>query len=586
MSNNPQSNQRLYTIEDLECVLEQIPYEVRIKDKEGRHIYINQRGMNKIGLQKDEIIGKTDEDITGCSKSDKCEETDKKVFEKKEPVFYEDKYYGNKDEHYRVLKFPIMNKENVKFIGVFSNEYSSNRQINEEIEKLSINNRQNTEEAENKKSIQNILDNLKSIIKCTNINLLLIDKDKKSIVNYQECSNEDKLFDENTQINISYEDLQSIYNEKLDIDIDNKLNSILKDKYLKLDEKARIKVFPLKLMGSTIGLMYIYYKDNKLKHVTLYDGLLQDTSNNISRVIINMKFKDKIQDKIFKFEEQTKNLKDEKEKLEEAIASETIKVNFLENMSHEFRTPINIILMTTKLLLASIQDDKISLDKDKTVEYLKILKQNGHRVLRLVSNILDTTKLDNNYEEVSMNNHNIINVIEDVVLSTAHYIQDKNKTITFDTEEEEVILACNPDAIEKIMLNLISNSLKFTEEDGEIDVDIKVNYEQQRVYVHLRNDGPCISKEYSQKIFDRFVQLDNNLRRGNEGSGIGLYLAKQIVEVHGGKIWLNTEFDDGAEFIFYLPIKTIDNKDVVVNHIKDHSIVDRCKIEFSDVYNV
>ncbi|MCR1823119.1 sensor histidine kinase, partial [Terrisporobacter muris] len=179
-----------------------------------------------------------------------------------------------------------------------------------------------------------------------------------------------------------------------------------------------------------------------------------------------------------------------------------------------------------------------------------------------------------------------INIIEDIVLSTADYIKDINKSITFDTEEEELILACNPDAIEKIILNLISNSLKFTNEDGEIHIDIKVNHNEKKLFVHLKNNGPAISEEDSKKIFDRFVQVDNHLRRSSEGSGIGLYLVKRLIEMHDGEIWLNTDVESGVEFIFYIPIKTINNEDVVVHSIEDHSKIDKCNIEFSDVYSL
>lgn len=149
-----------------------------------------------------------------------------------------------------------------------------------------------------------------------------------------------------------------------------------------------------------------------------------------------------------------------------------------------------------------------------------------------------------------------------------------------------MILACNPDAIEKIILNLISNSLKFTNEDGEIQIDIKVNHNEKKLFVHLKNNGPTISEENSKKIFDRFVQVDNHLRRSSEGSGIGLYLVKRLIEMHDGDIWLNTDVECGVEFIFYIPIKTINNEDKIVHSIDDHSRIDKCNIEFSDVYSL
>lgn len=159
-----------------------------------------------------------------------------------------------------------------------------------------------------------------------------------------------------------------------------------------------------------------------------------------------------------------------------------VKVNFLENMSHEFKTPINIILMISKLLLSSIENNDFNLDREKIINYLKILKQNGYRILRLVNNILDSTKFDNKHDTLEMHNYNIISVVEDIVLSAADYIKNTERSIVFDTEEEEVILACRPSYIEKIMLNLISNSLKFINDNGQIEVDIKVKQEEEKLY--------------------------------------------------------------------------------------------------------
>lgn len=588
MNKESKNNQRLYTIEDLECILEHIPYEVWIKDKEGKLVYINKKGANKIGLDKEDIIGKSNEEIRPKEFCEKCDSTDKIVLEEKRELFYEQEYYSNKDEFYRVYKFPIKDKdENVKFICGFSNEYSYSKKINEELENLFISNMEELEHIEYTKAINKILKNLCSMIKSTSINLFLVDKDEKNLKNYLSC-NKKNIFCKNTHVNIDYSKFSRLYKDKLDINVDNSLNHKFKENYIKNYEicpNSKVKIFPLKFKGKNIGIMYIYYED-EIQYTNAYDGMINDLCSQLSRLIVNIEYRNKLRCRLIKFEEKAKYLQNENEKLEEAIENEIIKVSFLENMSHEFRTPINIILMTAKLLISSIEDNEINLDKEKIIKYLKILRQNGYRVLRLVNNILDTTNIDNKYENLQMTNVNIINIIEDIVLSTADYIKEKNKSIIFDTEEEELILSCNPEAIEKIILNLISNSLKFTDKDGKIKIDIKVNQNEKKLFVHLKNDGPSISEEDSKKIFDRFVQVDNHLRRSSEGSGIGLYLVKRLVEMHDGEIWLNTNVESGVEFIFYIPIKTIDSKEVVNQSIEDYSKIDKCNIEFSDVYSI
>ena len=582
-------SQKLYTIEDLECILEHIPYEVWMKDKDGNYIYVNERGANKWGLKRGDIIGKKDEDIRPKEFCPKCDLTDKIVMESKKEIFYEHEFHGKEEEYYRVYKFPIKNREDeVKLIGGFSNEHKYSKNINEELKNLLINDSDKNEKIEYTQALEKILKNLGNMIKSTSINLFLVDKDGKNLKSYLSC-NKNNLFSQNTNIKIDYETFSKLYNNKLELNINNSLNYEFEKRYTnkyKLYQKGKLKIFPLKIKDNLMGLMYIYYED-KNKCTEAYDGVITDICSQISILIENIEYKNKLRNKLYKSEEKTKHLQYENEKLEEAIGAEIIKVNFLENMSHEFRTPINIILMTSQLLLSSIEDNKIDLSKEKIIKYLKTLKQNGYRILRLVNNILDTTKFDNGYEELNMANYNIINIIEEIVLSTADYINNKNKNITFDTEEEEVILSCNPDAIEKIILNLISNSLKFTDDNGKIDVEIKVNHQEEKLFVHVRNNGPSISEEDSKKIFDRFVQTDNNIRRKNEGSGIGLYLVKCMVEMHGGKIWLNTNVESGVEFIFYIPIKQESNEKALKQYsIEEHSKIDKCNIEFSDVYSI
>ena len=592
-----QNRQRLYTIEDLENLLEYVPYEIWLKDKEGRHVYINQKGANKLGLKKEDIIGKTDMEIRSKEFWEKCKLTDDQVIQEKKALFYEDEFDMNKDNCYRVYKFPIKDSEdNVKLTGGLANEVIYSKYINKELEDLS-NESQKLEDKniEYIQSISRILSNLNNMIKSTNIDLFFIDESKERLNLYISCDKKN-IFLKNSSININYKEFSELYDSKLKIDINNKLNYEFRkiyDPQVETNENSIFKVIPLKIDGRLIGVMYIYYEnkdeciDTKDECIDTYDEFIYDVLHRISNFFINIELKNELKEKLYKSQERAKNLEHEIDILEEAIESEMVKVNFLENMSHEFKTPINIILMISKLLLSSIENNDFNLDREKIINYLKILKQNGYRILRLVNNILDSTKFDNKHDTLEMHNYNIISVVEDIVLSAADYIKNTERSIVFDTEEEEVILACRPSYIEKIMLNLISNSLKFINDNGQIEVDIKVKQEEEKLYIHLKNDGPSISKKDAQLIFNKFVQIENHTRRQNEGSGIGLYLVKCLVEAHGGKIWLNTEVESGVEFIFYLPIKKIDNEDdIKIYSIEEHSIMDKCNIEFSDVYSL
>ena len=582
--------QRLYTIEDLESLLDYIPYEIWLKDKDGKHIYINQKGADKLGLEKEDIIGKTDMEIRNEVFWEKCSLTDEQVIKEKKPLFYEDEFDSNKENCYRVYKFPIKDSEdNVKLTGGMANEVIYSKYINKELENLFIEiQKSENENIEHIQSISRVLTNLNNMIKSSSIDLFCIDESKERLNLQISCDN-GSVFLKDSSINIDYEEFYKSYNTNIKIGLYDKLNSEFRKIYndkAKIDSNSILKIIPLNIDDELIGIMYIYY-ENEYQCIDTYDGFIYDISHRISNLFTNIIFKNQLKEKLDKSQEKAENLEKEINTLEEFIEAEMLKINFLENMSHEFRTPINIILMISKLLLASIEGDEFNLDKAKKINYLNSLKQNAYRILRLINNILDSTKFDNKYEQLEMDNYNIICIIEEVVLSTADYIKNSEKSIIFDTEEEELILACNPSFIEKIMLNLISNSLKFTKETGQIEVNIKVNREEEKLYIHVKNDGPSISKEDAELIFNKFVQVENHIRRQNEGSGIGLYLVKCLVESHGGDIWINTEVDSGVEFIFYLPIKTIDSKEgMKIYYIDEHSMIDKCKIEFSDVYSL
>lgn len=215
-----------------------------------------------------------------------------------------------------------------------------------------------------------------------------------------------------------------------------------------------------------------------------------------------------------------------------------------------------------------------------------MIKQNSYRLLRLVDNLIDVTQVDSNNIKLYKENVNAISYFEDVVDSVSQYIKKMNKNIIFDTNEEEVFLDCDPEKIQKVILNLISNSIKYTEVNGNIWITLTTNWDEDRLYISVKDDGVGIPNNSYDIIFERFKQVDNLFIRRAEGSGIGLPLAKSFIELHSGKIWVNKTIDKGSEFIFYLPI--ISEKDSKVNYFYNKVIDsrgERLKIEFSDIYS-
>ncbi|MDF2522427.1 MAG: hypothetical protein K0R31_68, partial [Clostridiales bacterium] len=279
------------------------------------------------------------------------------------------------------------------------------------------------------------------------------------------------------------------------------------------------------------------------------------------------------------------SLKKRTEELNKIIEYEKLRATFFANISHELRTPLTLIFSAHQMLSLLLKGVKIG-DGHKDIEqYMHIIRQNCYRLIRIISNLIDITKIDANFLPLNLENYNIVKVVEDITLSVAKFIQDKGIHITFDTEIEEVIIACDPDKIERVMLNLLSNAVKFTPKGGSINVNICDKGDMIEIYVE--DTGIGIPMEMKDLIFERFVQVDGTTSRAREGSGIGLSLVKSLIEMQGGNVLLNSKQGKGSTFIIKLPKRTISNKETERNNqfTSEKSSIEMINIEFSDIYS-
>ncbi|BAQ12425.1 histidine kinase [Clostridium botulinum B2 128] len=249
---------------------------------------------------------------------------------------------------------------------------------------------------------------------------------------------------------------------------------------------------------------------------------------------------------------------------------------FLSNISHELKTPLNVIFTAVQLLDFYEKD----VDYEKQDKYLKLIKQNCYRLMKLINNLLDTTKLDSGYLRLNLVNYNIVSLIEEITLSVTSYAESKGINIIFDTEMEERVIAVDTDKIERIILNLLSNAIKFTNPGGNIFVNIKDS--EENVYVHIKDTGVGIPSDKLESIFERFFQIDKTLKKNKEGTGIGLHLVKSFVEMHNGKVTINSELGKGTEFIIKLPAIVCEEQIKSKNVVYEANI-ERINMEFSDI---
>jgi PAS domain S-box-containing protein len=272
-----------------------------------------------------------------------------------------------------------------------------------------------------------------------------------------------------------------------------------------------------------------------------------------------------------------KKIELEEKKLRDSIELDKLKEEFFANLSHELRTPLTIILGTIQLLEINSKSQESDLDK-----IYKVIKQNCYRLLKLVNNLLDITKIDDGYFSICTGNYNIISIVEASALSVVNYVESNGLNIIFDTNIEEKIISCDIDSIERIMLNLLSNAIKFTPKGGTIFVN--VIGEDNNVKISVKDTGIGIKEEHLDLVFDRFRQVDKSFTRNHEGSGVGLSLVKSLVEMNGGSISLLSEYGKGSEFTLEFFTENIETRQDLDKTIETEKFInEKINIELSDI---
>ena len=266
--------------------------------------------------------------------------------------------------------------------------------------------------------------------------------------------------------------------------------------------------------------------------------------------IINNKYKLKYLDRLVKL--RTKELEEQMIKNEELynnnIKIEENKNKYLVNLSHELRTPLNVISSTNQLLLELSKKDTIK--ADKLAYYIDISERNCNRLLNLVNNILDNTKLQSKMYTLNLKEVDIIYLVEETSLTLIDYIKSKSIELIIDPEVEEKVILCDDYEIERCIVNLVSNAAKFTPEGGNITITIKDL--DDKVMISVLDTGVGIEEKYHKTIFDRFNQVDNDESKG--GSGLGLSITSKIVELHKGEIYVESKVGEGSNFVIILPV--------------------------------
>ena len=254
--------------------------------------------------------------------------------------------------------------------------------------------------------------------------------------------------------------------------------------------------------------------------------------------------------------------------------------DFILNISHDLRSPLNVILS----IFQCYKDEYKDMSKGKQFQqHTEIIKRNAYKILKLINNLIDTTKLEKKHYNIKRENLDIINLIEWNISSIDKYAKQKDIALVFDTNVEECIMAIDPEAIDRIIMNLISNAIKFSPHGSNIYINTWKSINQ--IIISIKDEGIGIPKDEQNTIFNRFVQSSKNKNNENSGSGIGLDLVRYLTKAHNGSIDLKSEENNGSEFIIKLPIKILEDNEVVKNKcLNAENKVEILEVEFSDIY--
>lgn len=257
---------------------------------------------------------------------------------------------------------------------------------------------------------------------------------------------------------------------------------------------------------------------------------------------------------------------------------ENLRNEFFANLSHEFKTPVNLIHSTLQLL--RIKLDKEALDEQEYSKCFDICNQNISRLLKLISNLIDSTKIDSGYFKYNPKNYNIVSVIEDTALSVRTYCKQNQIEMIFDTDIEEKIVYFDLDLMERILLNLLSNAIKYSK-GSKLFVTVK--QAESNILITVEDNGVGIPRDAIGGIFDKFSQVNNRFTKVGEGSGLGLYLVKSFINMHNGNISVQSELGKGTRFIISLPDLQGPDKPIYPRLYGKMEFVERTKFEFSDL---
>jgi signal transduction histidine kinase len=266
---------------------------------------------------------------------------------------------------------------------------------------------------------------------------------------------------------------------------------------------------------------------------------------------LNANLEQKVKQRTQKLLESEKSFQKSLQKLQEY---DQLKTDFFSNVSHELRTPLTMILSPIERIL----DRDARQLSPEIVSRLETTRINGHRLLKLINQLLDFSKLEAGHGSIHRSSVAVHELITKIVDTAQPLAEQLGVELETNLEDGMAIVSIDEEKIDTVISNLLSNALKFTPPGGTVQVETSLQNDQLQVGVS--DTGIGIAAEDHQRIFDRFVQVDGSLSRETAGTGLGMALAKELIEMHGGCISLKSTSGKGSRFWFRIPVKTDETK--------------------------
>lgn len=377
------------------------------------------------------------------------------------------------------------------------------------------------------------------------------------------------------QLTISFENLNLYKNvekrnnklKALKSYLDNVITSMTNG-ILVIDNKNVVRVFNKKT-EELLGIMHKKVINKYLENTNLKKEFVKELFNIKNKILKGVEIIDQEFEYIISDEEKmpfgisATILKKEKEhlgilyvlrdmretkELMELKRIDKLKDEFLSMVSHELRTPLTSIKAYTETLLYMVEENDIESEK----EFLNIINEESERLSRLINDVLDLSKIEAGKMTFIIQEEDLVILINKAIKNMFGFANEKKIKLIAETEEENIKVLIDKDRMLQVLANLINNAIKFTPEEGTVRLITKI-IDENFVELSVKDNGVGIREEDKERIFEKFKQSEDILTRQAGGTGLGLPICKNIIEYHGGKLWVESEYGNGSEFKFTLP---------------------------------